>query len=208
MALGSLVSSGFCPGGRESSAPRSLTVEGGMNVSSLWKLKPGSTPPPRAPPGRARLSGLHVTLADVPRRRDICPAVLVRSRAMLLNRIQILTIWDSERRKRPLCFLHSRLLQLIFFFFCFPNNCSDSLFCFHFLLLLALCLQNKQASLVSKCFSPHLTPAHCIPCWLVGFCFCYFCSCVFAAFLPHPPRGLIIFCLKKPETSPGALFCG
>lgn len=64
------------------------------------------------------------------------------------------------------------------FCFCFPNNCPDYLFCFHFLLLLALCLQNKQASLVSKCSPPppHLIPTHCDPLcfvfWLGPFCFC------------------------------------
>lgn len=66
-----------------------------------------------------------------------------------------------------------QVVAIDFFFPPFPNNCPDCLFCFHFLLLLALCLQNKQASLVSKCFSPNLTPAHCNPCLFCLFAFLF-----------------------------------
>lgn len=58
-----------------------------------------------------------------------------------------------------------------------------------FLLLLALCLQNKQASLVSKC-SPPPTPSDTYPsqplaCALF-FWLGYFCFCVLAASPPPP----------------------
>lgn len=139
----------------------------------------------------------------------MCPAIIVRSRAMLLKSSSNIE-YLGFRTKRDLCaFFHCRLLAIDFFFFCFPNNCSDYLFCFHFLLLLALCLQNKQASLVSKCFSPNLTPAHRNPRLFVSI-FVNFCCCVYLLhFSPTPtPHDLIMFCPKKPETSPGALFCG
>lgn len=75
-----------------------------------------------------------------------------------------------EFRKKSSVLSAFQVVQLIFF--CFPNNCPDYLFCFHFLLLLALCLQNKQASLVSKCFSPNFP--HCNPCLCFVFLFLLF----------------------------------
>lgn len=53
-----------------------------------------------------------------------------------------------------------------------------------FLLLLALCLQNKQANLVSKCSRPphHLTPYPIATLCVLSFCLGYFCFCVLAAF--------------------------
>lgn len=98
------------------------------------------------------------------------------------------------------------LFVCLFVCFCFSNNCPDSLFCFHFLLLFALCLQNKQASLVSNCSLPpphphRLTPTHRSP-PLAAPCLCFvFLAWLFLlSYLLLSPLDLIVVCLQTPES--------
>lgn len=109
------------------------------------------------------------------------PASPAPLKKVCLVKDSVLAPWNLGPKGTPVLSAF-QIVAIFFFCFCFPNNCPDYLFCFHFLLLLPLCLQNKQASLVSKCSPspPRLIPAHRDPLCFV-FLVWLFLLCVLAA---------------------------
>lgn len=179
------------------------------NQHSLWKGNPrprelGSSgpewvPPTRTQPFPARRPPLNHRTGFASARHLYCRRGPFSSRApkevVLCSSRECLEF----RSERDLCaFCIAGRCELIFFFFLLSNNCPDYLFCFHFLLLLALCLQNKQASPVSKCFSPNLTPAHCNLCLFVCL-FTFLFSLLLLLCIGCIPTWFNMFCLEKPE---------
>ena len=118
--------------------------------NSILRLKPASTPPPLAFPGSRLAPGFHLSFTNALCQCSICPAITVHSHRTTLKRLYFIKfkyrLFRIQNKKGFLCFLHSRLLQLIFFFPAFLITaliiCFASIFC---CFLPFACKTNRQA---------------------------------------------------------------